>query len=151
MPSTSELYQSVILDHNRAPRNYRVMADATATANGYNPLCGDQVTVYVKLSDGVVEDVSFQGNGCAISRASASLMTAAVKGKPLDQAVQLFEGFHALVTGGAGRGADDPAPLGKLTVLAGVREFPTRVKCATLAWHALKEALGNGTCHQPQS
>jgi len=142
----SELYQSVILDHNRAPRNYRIMADATGSAEGYNPLCGDQVRVFVRVEDGVVRDVSFQGNGCAISRASASLMTAAVKGKPVAEAERLFAGFHALLTGGAGPAAAGAAPdpeLRKLAVLGGVREFPTRVKCATLAWHALRQAMSN--------
>jgi nitrogen fixation NifU-like protein len=114
------------------------MADATGSAEGYNPLCGDQVKVFVRVEDGVVADASFQGNGCAISRASASLMTAAVKGKPVAEAERLFAGFHALLTGDA---KPEAAGVGKLAVLAGVRDYPTRVKCATLAWHALRRAL----------
>ena len=139
MTGLSELYQSVILDHNRAPRNYRAMEHPTGSAEGYNPLCGDQVRVFVRVEDAVVRDVSFQGNGCAISRASASLMTAAVKGKPVAEAERLFAGFHALLTGGPATDAE----LGKLAVLGGVREFPTRVKCATIAWHALRQAMSN--------
>ncbi len=139
MTGLSELYQSVILDHNRAPRNYRAMEHPTGSAEGYNPLCGDQVRVFVRVEDAVVRDVSFQGNGCAISRASASLMTAAVKGKPVAEAERLFAGFHALLTGGPATDAE----LGKLAVLGGVREFPTRVKCATIAWHALRRAMSN--------
>jgi nitrogen fixation NifU-like protein len=137
---TGELYQAVILEHNRAPRNYHPMDDATRTANGHNPLCGDQVTVFVKVKDGVVEDVSFQGSGCAISRASASLMTQAVKGGSVANAERLFERFHALMLQSPdGEPALDG--LGKLAVLQGVRAFPMRVKCATLAWHALHAAL----------
>jgi nitrogen fixation NifU-like protein len=136
--STSELYQSVILDHNASPRNYHAMADATGSAEGYNPLCGDQVKVFVRVEDGVVRDASFQGSGCAISRASASLMTAAVKGKPVAEAERLFARFHALLTGAAN---PEGAGVGKLAVLAGVKDYPTRVKCATLAWHALRQAL----------
>lgn len=139
MTGLSELYQSVILDHNRAPRNYRAMEHPTGSAEGYNPLCGDQVRVFVRVEDAVVRDVSFQGDGCAISRASASLMTAAVKGKPVAEAERLFAGFHALLTGGPATDAE----LGKLAVLGGVREFPTRVKCATIAWHALRRAMSN--------
>ena len=139
----SELYQSVILEHNRAPRNYRRMDDPTGSAEGANPLCGDEVTVFVRVEDGVVRDVSFQGSGCAISRASASLMTQAVKGRSIAEARQLFEGFHQLMTGTPkdGAGAAELSALGKLAVLGGVRAFPMRVKCATLAWHALNAAL----------
>jgi nitrogen fixation protein NifU and related proteins len=139
---SSELYQAVILDHNRAPRNFRPMDDASRTAEGYNPLCGDQVTVFVKVKDGVVEDVSFQGNGCAISRASASLMTQAVKGGSVAAAQGLFERFHALMMEPAGAVPGSASDgLGKLMVFQGVRAFPMRVKCATLAWHALHAAL----------
>ncbi len=140
MTSLSELYQNVILEHNRSPRNYRVMADADGTAEGNNPLCGDQLTVWLKVRDGVIQDVSFQGLGCAISRASASLMTAAVKGKPLPEAEALFERFHRLVTGHSNPG--DSETLGKLAVFSGVSEYPVRVKCASLPWHTLKSALG---------
>jgi len=147
--SASELYQSVILEHNRSPRNYRRMEGATGTAEGVNPLCGDEVTVFVKIDDGVVCDVSFQGSGCAISRASASLMTQAVKGRSVAEARRLFEGFHELLTSNTDGSAPRAAHahdhgrdhLGKLTVLGGVRAFPMRVKCATLAWHALNAAL----------
>jgi len=139
--SASELYQNVILEHNREPRNFRRIDDSTGKGEGTNPLCGDEVTVFVRVDDGVVRDVSFQGSGCAISRASASLMTQAVKGKPVAEARRLFEGFHALMIGGGERGDSAAEPLGKLAVLGGVRAFPMRVKCATLAWHALNAAL----------
>jgi nitrogen fixation NifU-like protein len=138
MPDASELYQSVILDHNRAPRNYRPMEAADRQADGYNPLCGDQLKVWVKLDGDRIADVSFQGSGCAISKASASLMTTVVKGKTLEEARKVFESFHRMVTGQGGPADDLPA---KLAVFAGVKEFPTRVKCATLSWHALKTAL----------
>ena len=132
-----ELYQEVIFDHNRKPRNRRVIAHADHVAEGYNPLCGDKVTVYLQVADGVVTDVSFDGHGCAISTASASLMTEAVKGRPVDEVEALFRDFHALLTGAPSGNRD----FGKLQVLAGVREFPARVKCATLAWHTLHNAL----------
>lgn len=135
-----ELYQEVIFDHNRQPRNFHPMADADHVAEGHNPLCGDQLTVYLKVADGVVQDVSFVGHGCAISTASASLMTEAVKGRPVDEVEALFRDFHALLTDVAPEGRD----FGKLEVLAGVREFPARVKCATLAWHTLHNALAGG-------
>ena len=139
MATMSELYQSVILDHNRAPRIYRRMDDADRKAEGHNPLCGDQLTVWLKLGDDdTIADVSFLGSGCAISKASASMMTAAVKGKRREEVVRLFGQFHALVTGTAP--ADAPT-LGKLAVFSGVAEFPIRVKCASLSWHALKAAL----------
>jgi len=140
MASLSELYQNVILEHNRSPRNYRVMEDANRTAEGNNPLCGDQLTVWLKVEDRVIRDVSFQGSGCAISRASASLMTGVVKGKTSAEATELFEKFRRLVTGRL-----DPAEsetLGKLAVFSGVSEYPIRVRCASLAWHTMKEALG---------
>jgi nitrogen fixation NifU-like protein len=133
------LYQEVIIDHNRSPRNCGKLDGADRIAEGYNPLCGDRLTVYVKLADGVITDVSFEGSGCAISVASASLMTDALKGRTEAEAAALFDRFRMLVTG-EGEGADR---LGKLEVLAGVREFPARVKCATLAWHTLHSALCN--------
>lgn len=135
-----ELYQEVIFDHNRQPRNFHPMADADHVADGHNPLCGDQLTVYLKVADGVVQDVSFVGHGCAISTASASLMTEAVKGRPVEEVEALFRDFHALLTDVPPEGRD----FGKLEVLAGVREFPARVKCATLAWHTLHNALAGG-------
>jgi nitrogen fixation protein NifU and related proteins len=139
MSSLTELYQNVILEHNRSPRNYRVMDDADRQAEGNNPLCGDQLTVWLKLEGDVISDVTFQGLGCAISRASASLMTAAVKGKSRLEAERLFERFRHLVTGKPE--PPDPETLGKLAVFSGISEYPTRVKCASLPWHTLKAAL----------
>jgi nitrogen fixation protein NifU and related proteins len=140
MSELRELYQQVILDHNRKPRNFRRLEDANRTAEGYNPLCGDQITLYLRVEDGIIKDAAFMGKGCAISRASASLMTASVIGKPERDATALFNRMHAmLTTESAGAAADE---LGKLAVFAGVREFPSRVKCATLAWHTLQAALG---------
>jgi nitrogen fixation NifU-like protein len=139
MPSPTALYQEIILDHNRAPRNFRKIEGADRSAEGYNPLCGDQFTVYVKLDGERLGDVSFLGSGCAISKAAGSLMTAAVKGKTRAEATALMEEFQRLVTGQA---PGPQAPLsGSLAAFAGVREFPIRVKCATLPWHALKAAL----------
>jgi nitrogen fixation NifU-like protein len=138
MSDLSDLYQEVILDHNRRPRNFHALADASHTAEGYNPLCGDRLTLYVKVADGVVSDVAFEGAGCAISKASASLMTDAVKGRTVAEAQALFDRFHRMVTTPPGQPVED---LGKLSVLAGVREFPVRVKCASLAWHTLKAAM----------
>jgi nitrogen fixation NifU-like protein len=140
MSELRELYQATILDHNRQPRNFRVPEGANREATGHNPLCGDRVTVYVRLEDGVVEDIGFQGNGCAISTASASLMTQAVKGRSVAEAQKLFDAFHELVTSDPQREMDEDS-VGKLAVLAGVREYPVRVKCATLAWHTLRSAL----------
>jgi nitrogen fixation protein NifU and related proteins len=138
MSDLSELYQEVILDHNRRPRNFRTLEDPTRTQEGYNPLCGDRLTLYVKLEGDVIRDVAFQGVGCAISKASASLMTDALKGKTVGEARALFDRFHEMVTSSP----DLPAPdLGKLSVFAGVREYPTRVKCASLPWHTLKAAV----------
>lgn len=134
-----DLYQTTILDHNRQPRNFRVPEAANREAEGHNPLCGDEVKVYLRVEDGVIEDVGFQGSGCAISTASASMMTQAVKGRRLEEAKALFEAFHALVAGDPSQ-APDPELLGKLRVFSGVREFPVRVKCATLAWHTLRAA-----------
>jgi nitrogen fixation NifU-like protein len=138
MSQLNELYQEVILDHNRRPRNFRVIDPASRQQEGYNPLCGDRLTLYVTLQDGVIADVAFQGAGCAISKASASLMTEALKGKTVEQARALFDRFHAMITSSPETPVDD---LGKLAVLAGVREFPTRVKCASLAWHTMKAAV----------
>jgi nitrogen fixation NifU-like protein len=135
-----DLYQEVILDHNKRPRNFRVMENADHRADGHNPLCGDRVTVFVRLTGDRIEDVSFQGSGCAISKASASLMTDSVKGQSLGQVDALFHDFQSMVT--AAPDSDAVADnLGKLAVFAGVREFPSRVKCASLAWHALRAAL----------
>ncbi len=134
-----DLYQEVVFDHNRNPRNFRKMEDADRTVEGHNPLCGDRITLYLKFDDGRIADVSFQGQGCAISTASASLMTEIVKGKTLEEAEHLFEAFHQIVTG-----RDDDLKLeelGKLAVLAGVRQYPSRIKCATLPWHSLEAAL----------
>ena len=135
-----ELYQQVILDHNKSPRNFRVMENPTQEADGHNPLCGDTLHVYLHVEDGIVKDVSFQGSGCAISKASASLMTSMIKGKTVEEAEKLFENFHALVTGNLGND-HDISELGKLGVFAGVQEFPVRVKCASLAWHTMESAL----------
>lgn len=140
-----DLYQEVILDHHRRPHNCRVIDDASK-AEGYNPLCGDRVTIYVRLDGDRIADVSFEGSGCAISRASASLMTDAVKGKTLAEADRLFDRFHEMIM----RPPDEPVSddairdLGKLSVLAGVRQFPSRVKCASLAWHTLRSAAEQG-------
>lgn len=141
------LYQEVILDHNRNPRNFREIADATRRVFGRNPLCGDEVTVWVKLTGDVIDDVSFGGRGCAISKASASLMTTAVKGKTRAEARALFDRFRSMVTASPTQTAAafaDAKSLGRLAVLGGVARFPARVKCATLAWHALQSALENG-------
>ena len=141
MADLRELYQEVILQHSKAPRNYRALADANHKAEGYNPLCGDHFTVYLDVEDsGKIRDIAFQGSGCAISKASASMMTQSVKGKSREEAEQLFERFHKLVTGQPAANGNQ-ADLGKLSVFAGVSEFPVRVKCATLAWHTLRAAL----------
>ena len=140
MSDLTDLYQEVILDHNRRPRNFHSLADASHSAEGYNPLCGDRLTLYLKVSGDTIEDVAFEGAGCAISKASASLMTDAVKGRTRAEAQALFERFHRMVT----TPPDQPVEeLGKLSSLAGVREFPVRVKCASLAWHTLKAAFSN--------
>ena len=140
MSDLSDLYQEVILDHNRHPRNYGVLPDASRASQGHNPLCGDRLTLYLKLENDQIAGISFEGSGCAISKASASLMTDAVKGTSVAQALALFDRFHAMITTPIGRPVDDEA-LGKLAAFAGVREFPVRVKCASLAWHTLKAAL----------
>jgi nitrogen fixation NifU-like protein len=138
MSDLRELYQDVILEHCKAPRNFRELKTANHKAEGYNPLCGDHFTVYIDLEGDAIRDVSFQGSGCAISKASASMMTQIVKGKSKQEADKLFERFHKLVTG---QPNGDRESLGKLDVFAGVSEFPVRVKCATLAWHTLQAAL----------
>jgi nitrogen fixation NifU-like protein len=140
MSDLRDLYQEVILDHNRRPRNYRHMEDADRVCEGFNPLCGDRLTLFVDLDGDTIRDVTFEGTGCAISRASASLMTDALKGKSLAEAEALFERFHRLVTSPTDQ-AIDMTGLGKLAVFSGVREYPTRVKCATLSWHTLRAAL----------
>ena len=140
MSELNELYQEVILDHNRRPHNFRVITDASAKQEGYNPLCGDRLTLYLTLDGDVIKDVAFQGSGCAISKASASLMTDALKGKKISEARELFEQFHSMITSDPGSPVTD---LGKLSVLAGVRDYPTRVKCASLAWHTMKAAVAH--------
>jgi len=139
MENLRELYQEVILDHNKNPRNFRKMEHPDGFAHGNNPLCGDQIDVYIKLKNGIVEDVSFDGNGCAICTSSASMMTTALKGKTDAEAHALFESFHHALTEDAPHPED--VPLGKLTVLTGVKDYPVRVKCATLAWHTFDAAL----------
>ena len=144
MDELRDLYQEVIFDHNRQPRNFHKLPGANRHAEGFNPLCGDQLSVYLKVSDqDVIEDVSFEGRGCAISTASASIMTETLRGKTVQQAGTLFENFHRLVTGQDVDAAAPAADLGKLHVLTGVRDYPARVKCATLAWHTLQAALKN--------
>ena len=140
MSELSELYQQVILDHNKKPRNFRKLADANRRAEGLNPLCGDQLTVYMNLENDLVTDVGFEGSGCAISKASASMMTQAVKGKSKEEAENLFKEFHSMVTGELDEEAEENS-LGNLKIFAGVREFPVRVKCATLPWHTMHAAL----------
>jgi nitrogen fixation NifU-like protein len=141
MADLRELYQEVILDHTRRPRNFGKLDAASAKADGYNPLCGDRITVYVAVDGDRVRDVRFEGSGCSISTASASLMTEAMRGKTLAEADALFERFHRLLTAPDASADSEAALLGKLAVMGGVREFPVRVKCATLAWHTLRAAL----------
>lgn len=148
MSELDELYQEVILDHNKSPRNYRAMADANHKAEGYNPLCGDHVTVFVRLENGVIQDISFQGSGCAISKASASMMTAELKGKDEAAAQALFDSVHKMLTGDES-GEIVADKVGKLQILSGVCKFPARVKCASLAWHTVNAALKGET--QPAS
>lgn len=138
MPDLRELYQELILEHSKKPRNYREMPNANRKVEGFNPLCGDHFTIYMDVEGDTVRDVSFQGSGCALSKASASMMTQAVKGKNKTEAEELFERFHDLVTG---KETADTEQLGKLAVFSGVSEFPVRVKCASLAWHTMKAAL----------
>ena len=139
-----ELYQEVILDHSKRPRNKGVLAEASHRAEGYNPLCGDRTTVFLRVEDDVVREVRFEGAGCSISTASASMMTDALRGKTLAEARTLFERFHELVTADPSRAAEVAPELGKLAVFAGVHEFPMRVKCASLPWHTMKAALDGG-------
>jgi nitrogen fixation protein NifU and related proteins len=140
MSELSDLYQEVILDHNKNPRNFRELETATQTADGNNPLCGDALRVYVELEDDKVKDVAFKGSGCAISKASASMMTQVVKGKTREEAEVLFDEFHKMVTGELDAETEENH-LGKLKIFAGVLEFPARVKCASLSWHTLHAAL----------
>jgi nitrogen fixation NifU-like protein len=142
MSDLNELYQEVILDHNRRPRNFRTIEPSSHRAAGHNPLCGDRLSLYVQVDAGQISDVAFQGSGCAISKASASLMTDAIKGKTIVEARDLFEHFHAMITSDTESVAED---MGKLSVLSGVREFPTRIKCASLAWHTMKAAVAHET------
>jgi nitrogen fixation protein NifU and related proteins len=138
MPELRDLYQEVILEHSKAPRNYKALAEADYQAEGYNPLCGDRFTVYLEMDGDKIREIGFQGAGCAISKASASMMTQSVKGKTKAEAEKIFHRFHELVTGHSHEQDED---LGKLAVFSGVSEFPMRVKCATLAWHTLEAAL----------
>ena len=140
MSDLSELYQELILDHNKRPRNYGALVDANREAKGHNPLCGDRLTVFLKLVGERIEDIRFEGSGCAISKASASLMTEAVKGHTVSEAITVFQRFQSMITAPLDKPAEDPS-LGKLTVLGGVREFPIRIKCASLPWHTLKAAM----------
>ncbi len=140
MSELRELYQQVILDHNKSPRNFQKLEDANRTSEGFNPLCGDHIHLYLKLEEDVIQDIGFQGSGCAISKASASLMSSALKGKTLEEAETLFRRFQTMVTGSP-EAEPDSDGLGKLAVFSGVREFPVRIKCATLSWHTLRAAL----------
>ena len=139
MSGLNDLYQEILLEHNSKPRNFRVIDDANQTSEGYNPLCGDQITLSLKVIDGVIEDVGFQGSGCAISRASASMMTQSIKGQSVEQAENIFDAFHHMIT--EPEGEIDLDTLGDLETLSGVNEYPTRIKCAILAWHTMKAAL----------
>jgi nitrogen fixation NifU-like protein len=141
MSELDELYQEVILDHNKSPRNFREIVDANRRSEGYNPLCGDHVTVYVNLADGVIRDISFKGSGCAISKASASMMTTELKGKSEAEAERVFDTVHKMLTGEMSVQESDLERLGKLKILSGVCKFPARVKCASLAWHTMNAAL----------
>jgi nitrogen fixation protein NifU and related proteins len=140
MNDLTDLYQQTILEHNRSPRNFKKLEPADRRIEGDNPLCGDHITLYVRLDGDVIKEIGFQGSGCAISTASASLMTSAVAGKSRPEAERLFQAFHEMVIGGPDAPVD-PRALGKLAVFAGVRQFPARVKCASLAWHTLRAAL----------
>ena len=143
MSDLTDLYQEVILDHNRRPRNFGPLDGANRDAKGHNPLCGDRLTLAVRVDGDRIAEIRFEGSGCAISKASASLMTEAVKGRPVAETEQLFRAFHDLVTSDP-RSTPDTSALGKLAVFGGVREFPVRVKCATLCWHTLRSALDDG-------
>ena len=144
MADPKALYQEVILDHNRKPRNYGALEHASHHAEGHNPLCGDRATVYLRVEDDVVREASFEGSGCSISTASASMMTDALRGKTLGEVRHMFESFHELVTADPSKTQTAAAELGKLAAFAGVHEFPMRVKCASLAWHTMKAALEGG-------
>ena len=139
MSGLNDLYQEILLEHNSKPRNFKTLEDANQTSEGYNPLCGDQITLSLKVVDGVIDDVGFQGSGCAISRASASMMTQSIKGQSLEQAEHIFDAFHHMITEPEGK--FDLDLLGDLETLSGVNEYPTRIKCAILAWHTMKAAL----------
>lgn len=143
MSELDELYQDIVLDHGRRPRNFRVMESSNHEAEGFNPLCGDRIHLYLQVEDGIIGDVSIQGSGCAISTASASLLTEVLRGKTEDEARRVFQDVHDMITGDptAGRSDDEVEQLGKLAALSGVRQFPARVKCATLVWHTLIKAL----------
>ena len=142
MADLRDLYQEIILEHNNKPRNFKVLADANRKVEGFNPLCGDRIELFVKVDGGIIQDIAFQDSGCAISKASTSLMTSTVKGKTVTEAGQLFEKIHGMLSGRLTSPAE-LEKLGKLQALAGVCEFPARVKCASLAWHTLKSALEN--------
>ena len=143
MNDTRDLYQEMILDHNRSPRNFGYLPGASHRAEGFNPLCGDRISLFLNMETGTIKNLSFRGSGCAISRASASLMTEALKGQDADTVEKYFEGFHAMVTGEP-RKEGGLRDLGKLAVFSGVRDYPVRVKCATLPWHTLRAALKQG-------
>jgi nitrogen fixation NifU-like protein len=139
MSGLSDLYQEILLEHNSKPRNFRKVDEANQTSEGYNPLCGDQITLYLKVVNGVIDDVGFQGSGCAISRASASMMTQSIKGQSVERAQEIFDAFHHMITE---PGCElDYDTLGDLETLSGINEYPTRIKCAVLAWHTMKAAL----------
>lgn len=142
MPDSRTLYEQVILDHNKNPRNFHALEPCDCKVEGFNPLCGDHFTIYVKLDGDRISDIAFTGAGCAISKSSASVMTSVIKGKTIPEAQALFTKFHQMITANPGAAIDEAA-LGKLRVFSGVREFPVRIKCATLAWHAMASALGN--------
>jgi nitrogen fixation NifU-like protein len=141
MAELNELYQQVILDHNKKPRNYKRLETANRRQEGYNPLCGDQITLYLQMEGDLIKDVGFQGSGCAISKASASMMTAAIKGKTKEEAEVMFDEFHRMVKGDLDAETEQNH-LGRLKIFAGVREYPARVKCASLSWHTLRAAIG---------
>ena len=145
MFDAQDLYQEIVMDHNRRPRNFGSIADSTSSSEGFNPLCGDQVTVFLKVSDEIVEDVSFEGIGCAISKSSASMMTEGVKGKSVEEALIVFQAFRRMLTTTSDQ-VEDSEILGDLEILKGVSQYPTRIKCATLSWHTLQAALqGSGS------
>ena len=139
MFDSQELYQEIVMDHNRRPRNFGSMTDSTATSEGFNPLCGDQITLFLKVTEDIVEDISFEGVGCAISKSSASMMTEGVKGKSVEEALTVFEAFREMITAKSD-GSKDSEILGDLEILKGVAQYPTRIKCATLSWHTLQAA-----------